>query len=204
MSASHSRVSAALRFLPAASERVVSRRWLMTVRFRSRSFCSRGIIGFLFGLQNEGVVSQQRQRVGGEFVQPRIAEAKRWLFAAWALLLPQNVGNVIGAESAGGGGLLDGAGHSVRTVLANEFKQFRDLARQRAIAVGNVAEIGFQRRFRTESIEKGEQPVLGARPPGSRSELGQFGLESFRSKSLAPAPPNGAGADATALTRSRR
>ena len=73
-------------------------------------------------MQNEGVVSQQRQRVGGEFVQPRIAKAKRRLFAAWALLLPQNVGDVIGTESAGGGGLLDGAGHGVRTVLANEFK----------------------------------------------------------------------------------
>src|SRR5260370_10669378 len=188
ISASHSRVAAALRFLPAASERVVSRRWLMTVRFRSRSFCSRGIIGFLFGLQNEGVVSQQRQRVGDEFIQPRIAEAKRLLFAAWALLLPQNVGDVIGAESAGGGGLLDGAGHGVGTVLANELKQFRDLARQGAIAIGNVAEIGFQRRFRTESIEKGEQPVLGARPPGGGPELGQFGFESFGSKGLATAP----------------
>src|ERR1019366_6266329 len=101
ISAMHSRVADALRFLPAASERVVSRRWLMTVRFRSRSFCSRGIIGFLFGLQN--------------------------------------VGDVIGAESAGGGGLLDGAGHGVQTILANELKQFRDLARQGAIAVSNVA-----------------------------------------------------------------
>ena len=110
------------------------------------------------------------------------------MFAAWALLLPQNVGDVIGAESAGGGGLLDGAGNGVRTVLANQFKQFRDLTRQGAVAVGNVAEIGFQRRFRTESIEESEQPVLGARPPGCRPEFGQFGFESFGSKGLAPAP----------------
>lgn len=79
-------------------------------------------------MQNEGVVSQQRQRIGDEFIQPRITEAKRWLFPAWAMLLPQNVSDVIGAESAGGGGLFDGAGHCVRAVLANEFKQFRDLA----------------------------------------------------------------------------
>src|SRR5271168_2070304 len=188
ISASHSRVAAALRFLPAASERVVSRWWLMTFRFRSRSFCSRGIIGFLFGFKNEGVISQQRKRVGGEFVQPRIAEAKRWLFAAWTLLLPQNVGDVIGAESASGGGLVDGAGHGVGTVLTNEFKQFGDLTRQGAIAIGNVAEIGFQRRFGTESVEKGEQPVLGARPAGSRPELGQFGFESFGAQGLATAP----------------
>ena len=139
-------------------------------------------------MQNEGVVNQQRKRVGGEFIQPRVAEAKRWLFAAWALLLPQNVGDVIGAESAGGGGLLDGAGNGVRTILANQLKQFRDLTRQGAIAVGNVAEIGFQRRFRTESIEKSEEPVLGARLPGGGPELGQFGFESLGSKGLAPAP----------------
>src|ERR1022692_1704400 len=35
-----------------------------------------------------------------------------------------------------------------------------DLARQGAIAIGDVAEIGFQRCFRTESVEKREQPVL--------------------------------------------
>src|SRR5260370_30036765 len=144
ISASHSRVAAALRFLPAASERVVSRRWLMTVRFRSRSFCSRGIIGFLFGLQNEGVVSQQRQRVGDEFIQPRIAEAKRRLFAAWALLLPQNVGDVIGAESAGGGGLLDGARHSGGTVLAAKVEHVRCLTPPGTNAIGKVTEIGFQ------------------------------------------------------------
>ena len=40
----------------------------------------------------------------------------------------------------------------------------------------------------TESIEKSEQPALGARPPGGGSELGQFGFESFGSKGLAPAP----------------
>ncbi len=57
-----------------------------------------------------------------------------------------------------------------------------------AIAIGNVAEIRFQRRFRTESVKKGEQPVLGARPPGGGPELGQFGFEAFGSKGLAAAP----------------
>jgi len=95
----------------------------------------------------------------------RLAEAKRWLFAAWTPLLPENVGEVIGAESASGG-LVDGPGHGVGTVLTDEFEKFGDLARQRAIAIGNVAEIRFQRRFRTESVEKGDQPVLGARIVG--------------------------------------
>ena len=42
--------------------------------------------------------------------------------------------------------------------------------------------------MRTESIEKSEQPVLGARPSGGGPELGQFGFESFGSKGLATAP----------------
>ena len=37
------------------------------------------VIGFLSGFKNESIVFQQRQRIGGEFVQPRIAEAKRRL-----------------------------------------------------------------------------------------------------------------------------
>ena len=40
------------------------------------------------------------------------------------LLLAQDVGDVIGAESAGGGAFCDGAGHCVRAVLADQFKQF--------------------------------------------------------------------------------
>jgi hypothetical protein len=48
------------------------------------------------------------------------------------------------------------------TALANESQQICDLARQGAITIGNVAEVGFRRRFQTESIEKSEQPVLGA------------------------------------------
>ena len=94
MSVSHSRVAATVRFLAAASERVVSSWRLIVARFSSRSFCSSGIIGFfLLGLKNKGVVGEQRQWIGDQLVQPRVAEPERRLFPARALLLPQNVGD---------------------------------------------------------------------------------------------------------------
>src|ERR1035437_9783649 len=76
MSVSHSRVDATVRFLAAASERVVSSWRLIVARFSSRSFCSSGIIGFfLLGLKNEGIVGEQRQPCGYlEVVRYRIVD----------------------------------------------------------------------------------------------------------------------------------
>src|SRR5712692_2709035 len=111
MSVNHSSVDATVRFLAAASERVISSWRLIVARFSSRSFCSSGIIGFfLLGLQNEGVVCEQRQRIGDQFVQQRVAEPERRLFAAGALLLPQDVGDVVSPEGTCGGSFFDGAG----------------------------------------------------------------------------------------------
>src|ERR1700683_2612470 len=83
-SASHSRVAAALRFFAAASVRVVSTWRLMVDRLSRFSFSSSGVIGFLsgIGIEDESVVFQQRQRVGDQIVQARIAQAKRWLYLA--------------------------------------------------------------------------------------------------------------------------
>ena len=57
---------------------------------------------FLSGLQDETVVGSQRKRIGGEFIQLRLPEANRRLHVPRSLVLAQNVGDVIGAESAGG------------------------------------------------------------------------------------------------------
>src|SRR5579863_1010202 len=124
MSASSSRVAETLRFLAAASAIVASAWRLMAFRFSCCSFCSRGVIAFLSGFENEGVVFQQRDRVGGEFVEQRIAQPERRLRTARRSLLAQDVGNVVGAESARGGGFFDSARHILRTVLANQFQQF--------------------------------------------------------------------------------
>ncbi len=73
---------------------------------------------FLSGLENKGVIFQQRDRVGDEFVEQRIAQPERWLRTAWRSLLTQDVGDVIGTESACDGGFLDSPGQILRTVLS--------------------------------------------------------------------------------------
>src|SRR4029077_4724975 len=100
MSANSSRGAETLRFRAAASAIVASAWWLIAFRFSCCSFCSRGVIAFLSGFENEGVIFQQRDGVGGEFVEQRIAQPERWLRATRASLLAQDVGNVVGAESA--------------------------------------------------------------------------------------------------------
>lgn len=118
MSASHSRVAAALRFLAAASVRVVSGWRLMVDRLSWFSFYSRGVIGFLSRLEDEGVGFEQRQRIGDEFVEQRIAQSQRWLRAA-GRLRAKNVGDVVGAEGARRCSFLDRASHHFRSILTN-------------------------------------------------------------------------------------
>src|SRR5262250_2345342 len=117
MSASHSNVAAALRFLAAASVRVVSSWRLMVDRLSWFSFCWSGVIGFLSGRKDEGVIFKQRQRIGGEFVEPRIAQHQRRLRTARRLLLPKDVGDVAGAEGARRCSFLDCASYHLRAVL---------------------------------------------------------------------------------------
>src|ERR1700693_6469026 len=128
MSASHSSVAAALRFLAAASVRVVSSWWLMVDRLSWCNFCSRGVMGFLSGREDEGVIFEQGQRIGGEFVQQRITQNERRLRTARGLLLPPDVSDVVCAKGWGPGEFFDCASHGFRSVLADEFEQFRQLA----------------------------------------------------------------------------
>src|SRR6202167_6414046 len=153
MSASSSRVAETLRFRPATSS-IVSSAWrLIAFRFSCCSFCSRGVIAFLSGFENEGVIFQQRDRGGGEFVEQRIAQPERRLRAARASLLAQDVGNIVGAESTGRGGFFDSAGHILGAVLPDQFQQFGDLTTQRTVGIGHVAEISFDKRPRTQTVE---------------------------------------------------
>ena len=98
-------------------------------------------MSFLSGFENEGIVSSQRERIGGEFVQLRLAEANRRLHLPPRLLLAQNVGDVIGAESAGGVGFLDRAGDRFGAVVADEFEQLAHLPGQRAVGSGELSQI---------------------------------------------------------------
>jgi len=73
-------------------------------------------------LQNEGVVSSQRERVGGEVVQLWLAEANWRLHLAPRILLAQNVSDVMGAKGACCVGFLNRTGDRFRAVVANEFE----------------------------------------------------------------------------------
>lgn len=73
-------------------------------------------------MQNEGVVFGQRERVGSEIVEFRLAQANRRLHLARRLLLAQNVGDIVGPERARRLGLLDGGGYGFRTVVADHFE----------------------------------------------------------------------------------
>jgi len=73
-------------------------------------------------LQNEGVISSQREWVGGEVIQLRLAEANWRLHLASRILLAQNVSDVIGPKGACRVGLLNRAGDRFRAVITDEFE----------------------------------------------------------------------------------
>ena len=104
------------------------------------------------------------------------------------LLLAEDVGDVIGAESARRRCFLDCVGHGFRPVLPNQFEQFSDLTRQRAVGVGHVAQIRFHHGRGTEAVEKPEQSLLRLRTPGRGTLFGQFCFETLRAEGLAAAP----------------
>ena len=79
-------------------------------------------------MEDEGVIVEQGQRIGGEFVQQRIPQNQRRLRAARRLLLAEDVGYVVGAKGMCRGSLFYGARHSSRSVLTDEFEQFGQLA----------------------------------------------------------------------------
>jgi hypothetical protein len=84
---------------------------VITFRFSCWSFCSRGVIGFLSGFEDEGVIFEQRDGVSNQVIQSRIAQPQGRLRASWGLLLAQNVGDVIGAERSCGCRFFNGAGY---------------------------------------------------------------------------------------------
>ena len=73
-------------------------------------------------MQDESVVVGQGQRIGGQFVQLRVLQAKPWLHLALHLLLAKDVADVVGAERAGGMGFLQGDGDGFRPILPNQFE----------------------------------------------------------------------------------
>src|SRR6516165_1930632 len=121
-------VAEILRFRAEASVIVASICRLIAFRFNWSSFCSRGVIAFLSGFENEGVVFQQRDGVGGQLVEQRIAQPQRWLGPSRRTLLAQDVGDVVGTESSGRGSFFDSASDVFRAILPHQFQKLRDLS----------------------------------------------------------------------------
>src|SRR5438876_9432794 len=117
-------------------------------------------MAFLSGVKNEGVVFEQRQGVGGQVVQQRIAQTKRWLWPARTLLLPEDVGDVIGAERPSCGSFLNGSGYRLRHILSDQFQQSGKLSRPGTIAIGDAPQLSFQDGRRAPPIQKPEPSLL--------------------------------------------
>ena len=87
-------------------------------------------------MQNESIVLGQGKWIGGQLIKSRIFQTQRRLNISAGLLLRQNVGDVIGAESTGRVSLRQGLSNGIRTVVADEREQLADLPGQRPIGGG--------------------------------------------------------------------
>ena len=102
----------------------------MVIRRSWISFSSRVIGRFLSVFQDEGIVIEQGQRVGGELIEFRIAQLQGWLRLTGRDDLMQEIGHVIGTESAGGESLLESFGNLLRAISAKQSEQFLKLAEE--------------------------------------------------------------------------
>ena len=57
--------------------------------------------------------------------------------------LVQEIGHVIGAESAGGKSFFEGGGHLLRAIRAQQGEQFLQLKEERTVGVGQPAQESF-------------------------------------------------------------
>jgi hypothetical protein len=138
---------------------------------------------------------QQRQRTGGQIVQPWVAQVEGRLCLSRRLLLAKNVGNVIGAKRTGRGSFLESIGYRFGSILADQFQQLGELPREAAIGIRHVAQIGFQQGLGTKAFENREEALLSARASGGGAQLGKIGFEAIGAESLATAPAPRVGDD---------
>jgi len=99
--------------------------------------------GFLSVFQDEGIVVEQGQRIGGELIKFRVAQLQGGLGLTRRGDLVQEMGHVIGAESAGGKGFLQGRGHLLGAIRAQQGEQFLQLTEERTVGVGQPAQESF-------------------------------------------------------------
>ena len=71
-------------------------------------------------MENETVIVQQRQGIGRQIIQARILEAQCGLHFPAHLLLAKEVGDIVGAESAGGVGFAESSSYCLGSIFANQ------------------------------------------------------------------------------------
>jgi hypothetical protein len=142
----------------------------------------------LAGFQDEVVVVEQGQRIGRQLIQFGIAELQRGLGLARGLHLAQEVGDILGAKGAGGESFLEGLGHLLGAIGAEQIEQLAQLAGKGTVGVGQTAEISFHRLLRAEAVQQGEQALLRLGTPGGGTLSEQLFFKAFGAQGLA-APP---------------
>ena len=88
------------------------------------------------GFEDQGIVIEERQGVGGELIQLGVAELERRLHRARRSDLAQQVSHIISAKGTGGQGFLQRFGDLFGAVSAEQIEQLLKLAEERAVGVG--------------------------------------------------------------------
>lgn len=102
------------------------------------------------------------------------------------MLLAKDVGDVVGAERAGSMSFTDSGRYRLWPIFSNQSQQLADLSSQRAVGVGQAAQIEF-----TSWAQQGDQTLLSSRAL-RRRELGeQFFLKPLATDNLPTLPAAG-------------
>jgi len=163
-------------------------RGAMVVRVSWRSFSSRVMTSLLAGFEDQGIVIEERQGVGGELIQLGVAELERRLYRAWRSDLAQEVSHIISAKRAGGQGFLRRFGDLFGTVSAEQIEQLVKLAEERAVGVSEPAQIALHGLLGTEAAEPGEQALLSAAATRARTVIEQLFFEALDADGLTATP----------------
>lgn len=76
------------------------------------------------------------------------------------MLLAQDIGHIVSAESAGLSGFFNGAGNIFGAILPDQFQQLGDLTGKRAVRISHVAQISLHKNAGAHAIQGIEQALL--------------------------------------------
>jgi hypothetical protein len=116
-------------------------------------------------------------------IESRIVQTQRWLDIPAGLLLTKNVGDVIGAESAGRMSFSKRGSDSIRAVFANQGEQLAHLTSQGSVRGGEATEIFFR-----GWSQQGHHAMLSGGSFRSGPQSKQLFLKALGAEGLATPP----------------